>query len=73
VWILFTCILFAGEGKTVDYSEVLRQIHFVHSRPEDINMRIFHVSCTDLKYHYASNQLTVQVKQFEGKTFPIFC
>ena len=53
----------AGEGKTVDYTEVLRGIHFVHSRPEDINMRIFRVTCTDLKTHIASNQLTVQVNK----------
>jgi len=51
----------AGEGKTIDYTEVIRGIHFIHSRPEDINMRIFRVSCTDLKGHIASNQLTVQL------------
>jgi hypothetical protein len=50
-----------GEGKTVDYTEVLRGIHFVHNRPEDINMRIFRVTCTELKSHFASNQLIVQL------------
>jgi len=52
-----------GDGKSADYVEVLRGVHYVHRRPEDINMRTFRLTCIELKDHYASNQLAVQVLQ----------
>jgi len=42
---------------------VLRGVHFVHRRPEDVNSRIFRLTCVELKDRYASNQLTVQVHE----------
>jgi len=51
----------AGDGRSADYVEVLRGVHYVHRRPEDINMRTFRLTCIELKDHYASNQLAVQV------------
>jgi len=50
-----------GEGRSADYVEVLRGVHFVHRRPEDINTRTFRLTCIELKDHYASNQLAVKV------------
>jgi len=50
-----------GEGRSADYVEVLRGVHFVHRRPEDVNSRTFRLTCVELKDRYASNQLTVQV------------
>ena len=50
-----------GDGRSGDYVEVLRGIHFVHGHPEDINTRTFRLTCIELKDHYASNQLTVLV------------
>jgi len=54
-------VLVVGEGRSADYVEVLRGVHFVHRRPEDINTRTFRLTCIELKDHYASNQLAVQV------------
>jgi hypothetical protein len=54
-------IVLTGEGKTADYVEVLRGMHFVHNRPEDINMRTFRLTCVELTNHFASNQLSVQL------------
>jgi len=54
-------MLVTGDGRSADYVEVLRGIHFVHRRPEDINTRTFRLTCIELRDHYASNQLAVQV------------
>jgi len=51
----------AGEGRSADYVEVLRGVRFVHRRPEDVNSRTFRLTCIELRDHYASNQLAVQV------------
>jgi len=51
-----------GEGRSADYVEVLRGVRFVHRRPEDINTRTFRLTCIELRDHYASNQLAVQVR-----------
>jgi len=50
-----------GEGRSADYVEVLRGVRFVHRRPEDMNTRTFRLTCIELRDHYASNQLAVQV------------
>ena len=50
-----------GEGRSADYVEVLRGVRFVHRRPGDMNTRTFRLTCIELKDHYASNQLAVQV------------
>ena len=50
-----------GAGKVSSYVEVLRQLVYIHSRPEDLNSRVFGLMCTELKDHFASNQLSVKV------------
>lgn len=56
-----TGLVLTGDGRSADYVEVLRGIHFVHRRPEDINTRTFRLTCIELRDHYASNQLAVQL------------
>jgi len=51
----------SGADKIYHYQEVLRQIHYIHSKPESMNGKTFVLTCSELNGRYSSNDLTVKL------------
>ncbi len=58
------CIIppWPGTDTIANYQEVLREIHYSHNRPENINSRQFIVNCDELNGRFVSNDLIIQVR-----------
>jgi len=47
----------SGAKKLSLYEEVLRQVRYVNSEPQELNSRTFVLSCTELNGRFSSNRL----------------
>ena len=61
-----------GSAKVGDYAEVLREIRYLHKKPEDMNSRKFVVACSGANRQYTSNELVVQVNFAKVQCTPYF-
>lgn len=51
-----------GEAKVGDFVDVMRGIHYVHKKVEDLNSRKFRLTCSKDKGKVVSNDLAVEVR-----------
>ena len=54
------CVM-SGAKKLSLYEEVLRQVRYVNSEPQELNSRTFVLSCTELNGRFVSNKLETTV------------
>ena len=52
----------SGAEKVSLYEEVLRQVRYVNSEPQELNSRTFTLSCTELNGRFVSNKLETTVR-----------
>jgi len=52
----------SGAKKLSLYEEVLRQVRYVNSEPQELNSRTFVLSCTELNGRFVSNKLETTVR-----------
>jgi len=55
------CVM-SGAKKLSLYEEVLRQVRYVNSEPQELNSRTFVLSCTELNGRFVSNRLETTVR-----------
>ena len=51
----------SGAKKLSLYEEVLRQVRYVNSEPQELNSRTFVLSCTELNGRFVTNKLHTTV------------
>lgn len=47
-----------------DYIDVMRGIHYVHRKADDLNLRTFHLTCSKENGQIVSNELVVEVRVY---------
>ena len=57
----FGHFVMSGANKLSLYEEVLRQVRYVNSEPQELNSRTFVLSCTELNGRFVSNKLETTV------------
>jgi len=55
------CVI-SGAKKLSLYEEVLRQVRYVNSEPQELNSRTFVLTCTELNGRFVSNRLETTVR-----------
>ena len=56
-------VIVSGAKKLSLYEEVLRQVRYVNSEPQELNSRSFVLSCTELNGRFVSNRLETTVRR----------
>lgn len=54
-------LLLPGADKLVNYAEVMQDVRYVNTRPDELNSRTFVLTCTELNGRFVSNELQVTV------------
>jgi len=52
----------SGAKKLSLYEELLRQVRYVNSEPQELNSRTFDLTCTELNGRFVSNKLQTTVR-----------
>jgi len=55
-------MMISGAQKLSLYEEVLRQVRYVNSEPQELNSRTFVLRCTELNGRFVSNELETTVR-----------
>ena len=56
-------VVVSGAKKLSLYEEVLRQVRYVNSEPQELNSRTFVLRCMELNGRFTSNQLHTTVSR----------
>ena len=50
-----------GADNVPNYEEVIRSIQYVHRHPENLNSRVFTLTCSELNGRFVSNTFRINV------------